>query len=206
MKRHFIVLLWGLAVWNSGCASSARYVQKNDLEGTGIVAIPANTNEWPTYHRREALAKIQEHVGPHYEIISEMEVVTGQTTISDAQVNTESLNQRRFPRGLSEFQTVRGSSTTRDITEWHIHYRRKPLPAASFNSVGSLGGNPTAPTSGPTPSGPSQPASGVMPAGGIPRTAAPPPGVVPNVLPSGGPTSSFTPRHPPIPEKANCST
>jgi hypothetical protein len=199
MKRGFVWLWLGMAAFSNGCGSSARYVQKNDLEGTGIVAIPSNTDVWPTYHRREALAKIQEHVGPHYEIISEMEVVTGQTTVSDAQVNTEAMNNRRNPGRLSEFQSVRGSSTTRDITEWHILYRRKPTPASGFNNGGTVGGNPSSPSASPA-------ATGVQPAGGIPSTPAPPPGVVPNVLPTGGPTSLGRPMNPLAPDKADCST
>jgi hypothetical protein len=40
----------------SGCASPAKYVSKDSLNASGVVAIPADTDVWPTSNRRAALA------------------------------------------------------------------------------------------------------------------------------------------------------
>lgn len=137
----------------AGCGSSARYVAK-DIDG-GIVAIPSDTDVWPTHNRKHAEDAIRRHVGPDYEIVSEGEVVTGQVTNHDQQVRRDKADTP--VKGLTvEKEGVSATSTTRDITEYHITYRRRAAAAA---------GTPPVPaTAGRTPAGGGvQPASGFMP-------------------------------------------
>ena len=150
MRRGIALALLGTAALAGGCAGQARFVQKN-VDGTGTVAVSDNSNMWPTYNRREALAKIQEHVGPNFEIVSEGEVGVGQSTTSDAQVNSLPVGGKKNRGPDLELQTVRGTTTSRDITEYHIMYRRIAAPAA--------GGAPN----GIAPAGGVQPAAGVAP-------------------------------------------
>ena len=135
----------------SGCASPARYVETQS--DSGVVAIPANTNAWPSYNLNAARALIEKHVGPNYEIVEEREVATGQQVLNNQQVNGN--------------QSI-GQTTTQDLTEWRIAYRKK-----------------AGPTTGITPAGGMQPIRlpgsdpAVRPAGGIVPSAAPNGGVIP---------------------------
>ena len=186
MKRGITFALLGVLAAAGGCAVPAQYVEKRGDSGT--VAVPDNTNYWPNYNRREALALIQQHVGPNYEIIDERKVVTGQSTRNEQQTNTEMMQNRRNPNLPGERQTTTGSVTTQDLTQWQITYRKLP-------GVGDY----------PPPGAP-----GVTPAGGAIRTGGPGAGVVPSVLPAGGApsrggTSYFTPaRRPAAP--GDCAT
>ncbi len=183
MKRGITFALLGVLAAAGGCGSPAQFVEKRTDSGT--VSISDNTNYWPNYNRREALALIQQHVGPNYEIIDERKVVTGQSTRNEQQTNTEMTQNRRNPNLPGERQTTTGSVTTQDLTQWQITYRKLP-------AVGDY------------------PAPGVTPAGGAIRTGRPGAGVVPSVLPAGGPqpragTSYFTPaRRPAAP--GDCAT
>ena len=183
MKRGITFALLGVLAAAGGCGSPAQFVEKRGDSGT--VSISDNTNYWPNYNRREALALIQQHVGPNYEIIDERKVVTGQSTRNEQQTNTEMTQNKRNPNLPGERQTTTGSVTTQDITQWQISYRK--LPAAG-----------------------DYPPPGVTPAGGVIRTGGPGAGVVPSVQPAGGTptrggTSYFTPaRRPAAP--ADCAT
>ena len=159
-------LLLGLTV-AGGCASPARYIEKTG--DAGVVAIPANTNAWPSYNRREAIGLIQKHVGVHYEIVDEREVVTGQTTTNNQQVNTEQTVNRSLPFLPAEKQTITNTTTSHDIKEWRIWYRRVAGPEPFIGDINT---------------------TGLAPAGGAPRTlGGPPAGTVPSVLPAGGPAA-----------------
>jgi hypothetical protein len=143
----------------SGCASPAKYVSKDSQTASGVVAIPANTDTWPTYNRRAALALIEKHVGPNFEIIEEREVATGQRTTNNQQVN-----------GNQAF----GETTTQDVTEWRIAYRKKSGPPTGITPVGGMqpvrlpgGAGAVQPAGGLVPS--MAPGAGVIPAGGVPR-------------------------------------
>jgi hypothetical protein len=158
-------LLFGVAAvvaGLSGCASPARYV--NQQGDTGIVAIPADTDIWPTYYRTRALEKIREHVGPNYEIIDQGEVVTGKTTMNSQQVNNGH---------------VSGVMTTQDTKEWQIAYRKKHAPAGMTGLPGMGGVQQTQyrPAAGL--------GSGVQPAGGFGQPGAPGNSLVPSVAPVG---------------------
>jgi hypothetical protein len=207
MKRLAIGVV-ALVASLSGCAS-ARYVQKNP--DSGIVAIPENTNVWPTHYEEAAKALIKQHVGQSFEIVEQYEVTVGSP--SDPQ---------RYGTNPANPNPTNGSSSGK--TEFRIVYRKKPimpgmplgampapygmrppLPGAGMGAqpAGYIPGSMTGP--GPmTPGG--MPATGM---GGMPATGmgAPPPGgmgmgmsspnpVVPPVTPAGYPYSAAAPSAP----------
>ena len=167
----------------SGCASPARYIERSG--DTGVVAIPANTDSFPSYNRSEAMALIHKHVGPNFEILEEREVATGKRTQNDQQMHEDLFNA----------QHVQNTTTTQDLTEWRIAYRKK---APGSNVVGSFGSSVT-PGRGMQPRSPvGASSSGVQPAGGIIPSVGPAPTVVPAapVAPMSSPTSSVVPDGP----------
>jgi hypothetical protein len=163
MKR-VVGLVAAVVAGLSGCASPARYVERSG--DVGVVAIPANTDAWPTRYRSEAIGLIRKHVGPDFEIVEEKEVAVGTRTNNNQQVNREQTFNSAVPFLPAEKQTVTNSTTTTDVTEWRIAYRRKPAPEPMMHGAapGSLmpaGGttvqtqyvSPNAPQSSVTPTG-----------------------------------------------------
>lgn len=148
MTRFGAFVLVAVMAAAGGCAAPAKYVEKNANDG--IVAVPDDTDCWPGYHRRAALEKITQHVGPNYEIVSERRVVTGQTTTGNGQSTTtdHTLNPKNPARPAQQWQTTTGTSTamTQDVTQWQITYRRKDTPAASgLQPAGGAPANPLVP-------------------------------------------------------------
>jgi hypothetical protein len=167
MKRVGVCALLLSLSAAGGCASPARYVEKTG--DSGVIAIPNNTDAWPGYNMRAAKELIQKHVGANYEIIDQREVVTGQATTNNQQVNTEQTVNRSLPFLPAEKQTITNNTTQRDLTEWRIWYRR----ATTYRPEPFIGDINT---------------NGLAPAGGAPRApGGPPAGTVPSVLPAGGP-------------------
>ncbi len=181
MGRGIALVLAGFAALAGGCATPARYVEKS--ADSGIIAIPTNQGIFGGYNEREATKLIQQHVGSDYEIVDAREVVTGQTTLNNQQMDGQQTANRRNPNQPGFQQNAMNTTTTQDTTEWRIWYRRKA----------SLGR-------------PGQPVSGVMQTGGVQRPLGQ--NVVPSVLPGGGvggPTSYFAPT-PRTPSGAACSS
>jgi hypothetical protein len=170
----------------SGCASPARYVERTG--DTGVVAIPNNTDSWPNYNRREAMALIQKHVGGNFEIVEEREVATGKKTFNDQQVNNEQTWNTANPLLPANRQTVQNTTTTQDVTEYRIAYRRKAAPLGSPKpalpaTIGLQGpATPALPNVQQTQYTPGS-ATGVQPAGGIAAPAGPTAPVIPAVGP-----------------------
>jgi hypothetical protein len=156
----------------SGCASPAQEISFDPTTGTGVVAIPANTDVWPTYNKRAALALIRERVGPDFEIVKEDQIVTGQRTQNNQQVNGDP---------MLTGQTVTNTTTTSNVTEWWITYRRKAGPMT--NPLSGMNGA----TVGQRPVGnvqqthymQGQSATGLQPAGGAIPSVQPGAGLVP---------------------------
>lgn len=149
----------------SGCQSPARYV---DMQAdAGVVAIPADSDVWPTYYRTRALEKIREHVGANYEIIGQGEVPTGKTTINSQQMSNDRIS---------------GVTTTQDTKEWQIAYRKKALPTTVTN------GMPNMPGMGGVQQTQYRPGAGLgaQPAGGIIPPGAQGNNLAPSVAPAGG--------------------
>jgi hypothetical protein len=180
MRRGIAVAVAGLVALAGGCASPARYVERQP--DSGVVAIPTNAGLFARYNRHEALALIQQHVGPNYEIIDEREVVTGQSTTNNQQVNTEQVANRKNPNLPGERQVATNTTTTQDLKEYRIWYRRVAAPVRPDQPFGGV------------------PGANVMQTGGMQAPGAGQ-GVVPSVLPGGGisgrgptgPTSYFAP-------------
>jgi hypothetical protein len=163
MRRVFASALLLVSAFCGGCGSSAKYIEKRG--DTGVVAIPANTDVWPSYNRRAALELIQKHVGVNYEILEEREVVTGQSTTNNQQTNIEQTVNREIFFLPAEKQTTTTTTTSRDLTEWRIVYRRVPTLPASGPPLLPIGG--AVPAAGQAPAGvvPSvQPAAATTPA------------------------------------------
>jgi hypothetical protein len=170
----------------SGCASPARYVER--VGETGVVAIPANTDSFPNYYRSEAVALIHKHVGPNFEIVEEREVPTGKRTFNDQQVNNEQTWNTSNPFLPANKQNVQNTTTTQDIYEYRITYRKKMPTSIGTGIVGS--------SVTPAGGGQSRSASGtgaVQHAGGIVPPVGPTSSVVPAgpVAPAAGPMSSI---------------
>jgi len=163
----------------NGCAA-ARYVQRQP--GEGVVAIPDNSNFWPTYNRDQALKLIQEHVGPDYEIVKEEAVVTGQVTTTDQQTTETPLQNRKTQAPAGTQTTVAQTTRTTDATQWYIHYRRRQ---------GAATGGAVVPTGGPPGVN-----GGVVPAaatGGAVVPTGGPPGVSGGMVPAAGPGGVMPP-------------
>ncbi|MBA4190632.1 MAG: hypothetical protein C0467_21815 [Planctomycetaceae bacterium] len=153
----------------SGCASSARYVEQGTE--SGVVAIPTNTDAWPSYNRTEAISLIQKHLGSNYEIVEEREVVTSRHTYQDRHANTEHV---RDPNRIAASQPIdqkQDRPITHDITEWRIVYRKA--------DAGEIGGKSTTGNIQQTQYQSGSAPTGVVHAGGIVPSVAPGGGVVP---------------------------
>jgi hypothetical protein len=140
------LVLCVLAALPVGC-SSARLVYV-DKEG-GIVAIPNNSNRWPSYHRHDAEELIRRRCPNGYDIVKEEEVVTGQVAHTDSKTDvqeapalvlggvegqsaergkrasyTEQFGNVAVPLGQSQ-QVTRQTTSVSDVTEWRIYFRAK---------------------------------------------------------------------------------
>ena len=151
---RFLAVAAAVVAGLSGCASPARFIEQRP--DSGVVAIPANTNTWPYYYQREAQALIEKHVGPDFEIVHQEAVPVGTLTSSNQQVKREQNGFINPLTGPVEKDTITNTTSTHDITEWRITYRRKA------GAVGTATG--AVPAGGTTRT---QYQSGVQPAGGV---------------------------------------
>ncbi len=104
----------------AGC-SSARYVLRES--DRGIVAIPANTNNWPWKHRDDAEKLMQQHFPVGFQINREAEAVVGKTTTSGEDTDGQKVLLAGGLVTLDNGQR-RSTSTTTDVTEYRIEYHR----------------------------------------------------------------------------------
>jgi hypothetical protein len=157
---RFILGVAALIAGLSGCAGPAHYVEKNG--DSGVVAIPTNTNVWPTYYETEAMALIRKHVGSNFEIVHEGLAATGKATVNNERINTDK---------LANSQSINNTTTTQDVTEWRIVYRKKAMPGPLVNDAMSRGLPINhAPVGGVQTGIGMQPAGGTQPAGGLAPT------------------------------------
>jgi hypothetical protein len=110
----------------SGCMG-ARLVEVTP-EG-GVVAIPSNTNCWPTYFHKAAEDLIQKQCPEGYVIDHEQEAVVGHHTTENTAGNRNSVASAVFGVG-QETKTVE----SHDYYEWRIYFRRKGAPPARLVS------------------------------------------------------------------------
>jgi hypothetical protein len=145
--RHVLSACALTVVLLAGCASP-RFVQV-DGQG-GIVALPENSNVWPTYHRDKAEAMISKRCRNGYVIVREEEVATGSVAHTNSQTDTREApalllggangtsekTGKNGERHSSTFGGVaipigeqqrltRQTTTVRDVTEWRIYYQSK---------------------------------------------------------------------------------
>jgi hypothetical protein len=132
-RTAYGALLLALAAMQLGC-QTARYVRKDGFQGE--VAIPANSNSWPYYHRKQAEKLMAEHFPEGYEVEVEEEAVIGQRT--DYSENGSGVGAPvRIGRGFAVGVGVgnrTGTATTTNKTEWRLRYRRKGAPQHAYSS------------------------------------------------------------------------
>jgi hypothetical protein len=121
-RKLFSAAFLFIVVTSSGCLQGARQVSFNRETGVGIVAIPENTDMWPTYYRSEALKMIREQ-SPTYDIVSEGEVVIGQQTQNSQRTENRKIGPDGKPVG--DLTTTYGNSTTTEKKEYRIQYQVK---------------------------------------------------------------------------------
>jgi hypothetical protein len=176
MKRFGAFALAAARAAAGGCATPARYIEKKD--NTGIVAVPDNSEGWPTNNRRAALELIEKHVGPNYEIVSEGPVPTGRAARSGLPSTNEALNPRNpalpAQRPIGPNASFQANPPEQEGTEYRIVYRK----TSGFPGVRDLQ---------------SQETPGAVPAGGpnTVQTQDQPGSAAPNVQPVGGVSSAF---------------
>ncbi|MCU0706466.1 MAG: hypothetical protein MUF18_21125 [Fimbriiglobus sp.] len=120
-----------------GCAN-ARHIHK-DANG-GVIAMPADT----AANRKKAEKLMLEHVGPGYQVVEEKEVVTGQVTTNHSDTQNELGVHSAIPILPANKQITTTTTSTKDVTEWHIIYRRggtpsqatAPLPSEPIRQTG----------------------------------------------------------------------
>jgi hypothetical protein len=155
------VVLLGLI----GC-SEARLVMRDQYGG--VVAIPANSDRWPSYNRKNAEELMSKQCPEGYVIESESEVQTGQRTVV----------QNGPPRTASSYNVVVAGTQTQEIstdrvTEYRIVFRSKNAPTTVPPlKEGALGAKGLIPFQ-PTPPPESPPAPAVIQAGGLPKEPLP---------------------------------
>ena len=150
MRRALVIVVLVAA----GC-QSPRVVQRTPDEG--IIALPANTDGWPSYHQSAAKKMIQAHLGPNYEVVEEKEVTTGYTTTNLQDKQSELTMHSSVPFLPASRETTTTKTVATPQKEWQIHYRRvMPRPAAGLAANPAAGVVTTAYVSG-------QPAAGATP-------------------------------------------
>lgn len=140
-----VVLLGG-----GGCGG-ARYVMQ-DASG-GVVAIPANSNSWPTHYRDEAEKLMRQKCPDGYVIDREEEVVVGQTTTGSTNTDTRSYDLpggKRQPSGSVTATTTNRSVSTQDKIEYRITFHavraaREATPTRVLVPVSGPAGLPPTP-------------------------------------------------------------
>jgi hypothetical protein len=131
-RRQGYRAAWLVAVLAVCGCSQARLVQVN--QDSGIVAIPTNSNSWPTYNHRAAEELMQRQFPEGYVIDQESRVVVGQHTTENVQGNNHSLASVVF--GLSNETRT---SESHDFYEWQIRFHRKGAAAPEIPPNGPEG-------------------------------------------------------------------
>ncbi len=114
---------WGFALAAlliAGC-TSPRVVSSTPTGG--CIAIPNNSDSWPSYNMTKAKEKMSELCPAGYKVIREEEVVVGQTTTNNTQRDTKEVP---IAKGLAVDvqQTTRNTTETRDRTEYRIWFQK----------------------------------------------------------------------------------
>jgi hypothetical protein len=127
----------------AGCASP-RFVAQ-DPSG-GVIAMPSNTDFWPTHFRSKAEEMMAKKCPQGYHIEHEEEVVIGQSVTGTDRTDTQTQDipgrRQRSDLQLSTSETSH-STTSQDITEYRITFRANTAPV--MNADPRVQGLPPAP-------------------------------------------------------------
>jgi hypothetical protein len=89
----------------------------------GVIAIPSNTNHWPSRNRKNAESLMREHFPAGHVVEHEEEYVIGQSTHFDEDsLGDVGLLGNRF---VISSGSRSGRAITTDQTEYRIYYRRQ---------------------------------------------------------------------------------
>jgi hypothetical protein len=104
-----------------GCANHARLVERDNTGG--IVAVPENSNRWPSYNRKHAEELMRANCPQGYTIVKEEEVVVGQT--QHTQTNTDRSGSQVLAALHIDPVNEKTNQTTfyDDKKEWRIYYQ-----------------------------------------------------------------------------------
>jgi len=160
----------------SGCAAPPRYVSKASETAPGVVAIPDDTDDFPSYNLRSAKELIVKDVGPNYEIVEQKLVTVQRPNVRNQHAQTERVRQPGQINPFTNEPPATDGPSTHEVSEWQITYRRTNGPTNAGD--GSI--QQTQYRSGSTPNAVYQaggindivpscaPGGGVVPAGGCP--------------------------------------
>lgn len=122
-KRTLGLLVIALALASSTGCQSARYVLREPAQG--VVAIPDNSNSWPSYNRKNAEKLMQEHFPEGYVVDREEEAVVGQTTNFSENSNGSIIPVGKKPMIGIGIGSTSGTATTVNATEYRLYYHRR---------------------------------------------------------------------------------
>jgi hypothetical protein len=128
-----LLLVLGLA----GCAGP-RFVAQ-DPSG-GVIAMPSNTDYWPTHFRAKAEEMMARKCPQGYHIEHEEEVVVGHSVTGSESTDTQTQDfPGRKNRSDVQLTTTETSHTTtsQDITEYRITFRANTAPGMSAGAGGN---------------------------------------------------------------------
>jgi hypothetical protein len=127
-----------LAVSTLGCAGTreVRYVYQDGQ--SGVIGLPENTSQWPTYYRKHAEELMAKHFPEGYEVVRAEEVEEGSRTLTVKGTHAAELDAAGPGKVLSVAKVGRTSSRTQSDTmklkECRIVYKKaEPKPAAHMD-------------------------------------------------------------------------
>jgi hypothetical protein len=160
-------------VCGTGCANSARFVEVNN--SGGVVAIPSNSNGWPTYYRKHAEELMQAKCPAGYVVYREEEVVTGVTQSVNTTTDTSGNPKLAAWHLDTVTENTRQTTTSTNQTEYRLWFRRSDAPAspsvtpASYSTPPAPAAPPAGYTQSPLPAAPAFSMQG----GGLPGQPIP---------------------------------
>jgi hypothetical protein len=122
MRRAMIGVLVAATVGCHGSGPAARYVLREP--DRGVVAVPDDTDAFPTYHRTQALRLAKEHVGPDFTVTREEEFDLGPVTTNEVSFNRRDAWNWWLPWRKAETATTTNTTSTRHATEYRISYQK----------------------------------------------------------------------------------
>ncbi len=119
-----------------GC-NHARLVQRSE-NGGGVVAIPDNTDSWPSRNMRRAKDLMAKQCPGGYVIEREQEVVTGQVTQTNTNTNRHGVPVLSAVGLGPTYEDQQTTVSATDVKEWRIWFRPKDAPPSTILPAGGL--------------------------------------------------------------------